>query len=543
LILTDMPTDQVADEFEVVALQPLLLEAAVSSDLDKFVEQSVRIANRHPQLLVALERDLDVHGLKKKHVRETDRHFIEVRTAKLDGLEFELSDRPLACSCTLAEGRPRMPALAVFIFLLLRGWIGGPKGVTFRMLLKESITLHRLLDSLGIDRVPGPSTVLDNINAVGEATQQMILRAQLAVAGEDGLDDMDQCRADSTAVRANSMHPTDSGLMKAFAQRAAGLCERLFKPELPGVPDMRERKEVKAVNEVAEELGKLCRDIGMLSGKRNVATQRKELYEKMYTRVARFERRFAPVLGKARSAVEKAAGQMQLLPSKRCLAETFLQQAAGDLEALVAIAAYSKRRIVEEKQTPAGDKIYSVSDIDAAIIRKGGWQDVLGYKPQLAFSGKGLVTAILVPAGNAADNGQLPELLVAVERNIGKLPRSFTFDDGYTNGAVRDHYIGRGVEVFSYAGANGRHVIGKETYDREDYRVARRARSAAESNIYTLKYGYDFRTVMRRGIEEVRSEMLGKVLAYNMRRLVTMREEKRRAEQMQAVRGEQSLAA
>lgn len=301
-----------------------------------------------------------------------------------------------------------MPALAVFIFLLLRGWIGGPKGVHYKMLLKESVTLYRLLDSLGLHKVPGPSTVLDNINAVSEATQQMILRAQMAVAIEDELDDLDACRADSTAVKANSMHPTDSGLMKAFAQRASRLCETIFKLKLPGVADMRKGKDVKAMIEVADDIAKLCRDIGMLSGKRNVATQRKELYVKMYTRVARFKRRFTPVLGKMRASVEKADQQMHLLPSKKCRAQSILQQATADIKALEEIAVYSKKRIVDEKQTTSSEKIYSVSDIDSAIIRKGGWQDVLGYKPQLAFSGKGLVTAILVPRGNAADNGQLP---------------------------------------------------------------------------------------------------------------------------------------
>ncbi|MEZ5330098.1 MAG: hypothetical protein R3F19_34050 [Verrucomicrobiales bacterium] len=69
-------------------------------------------------------------------------------------------------------------------------------------------------------------------------------------------------------------------------------------------------------------------------------------------------------------------------------------QAESDIEKLVIIAAYSRKRIVEEKQTSSGDKIYSIADIDAAIIK--GWQDVLGYKPQLAFTGKGLVSAILV---------------------------------------------------------------------------------------------------------------------------------------------------
>ncbi|MEZ5324111.1 MAG: hypothetical protein R3F19_03505 [Verrucomicrobiales bacterium] len=77
----------------------------------------------------------------------------------------------LECSRTLEEGRPRMPALAVFIFLLLRGWIGGPKACITRYCSKNQ-SLHRLLDSVGMHKVPGPSTVLGNINAVSESTQQ-----------------------------------------------------------------------------------------------------------------------------------------------------------------------------------------------------------------------------------------------------------------------------------------------------------------------------------------------------------------------------------
>ena len=541
-----MSPEQDPENPAIFSPQPLLFEAQINSDLDKFVEESVKIAIRHPDLLAAVEHDLDVQGLKKKHARKTKQHFIQTRNAKLDGLDIDLPAEPLECSSTLEEGRPRMPALAVFIFLLLRGWIGGPKSVHYKILLKESITLHRLLDSVGMHKVPGPSTVLDNINAVSESTQQKILCAQLAVAEEDELDDLTSCRADSTAVKANSMYPTDSGLMKAFAQRAAGLCERLFLLKLPGVIDMRGRKDVEKVCALAEELGDLCRDIGMLSGKRNVSTQRKELYLKMFTRVARFERIFKRVLEQARRAVDKANRGMQLLPFKKSQADANLLQAESDIEKLVIIAAYSRKRIVEEKQTSSSDNIYSIADIDAAIIRKGGWQDVLGYKPQLAFTGKGLVSAILVPAGNAADNGQLPQLLTAVEVNTGKLPRSVTVDDGYTCAAVRDDYLKRGVEIFSYAGANGKRVIGEETYNSEGYQAARRERSAAEANIYTLKYGYDFRVVMRRGLQAVRNEMLGKVLAYNMRRLVSLREEQRRAEQLRAIKdaqGERSLAA
>ncbi|MEZ5329051.1 MAG: hypothetical protein R3F19_28735 [Verrucomicrobiales bacterium] len=152
-----MSPEQDPENPAIFSPQPLLFEAQINSDLDKFVEESVKIAIRHPDLLAAVEHDLDVQGLKKKHARKTEQHFIQTRNAKLDGLEIDLPAEPLECSRTLEEGRPRMPALAVFIFLLLRGWIGGPKSVHYKILLKESITLHRLLDSVGMHKCPAPT--------------------------------------------------------------------------------------------------------------------------------------------------------------------------------------------------------------------------------------------------------------------------------------------------------------------------------------------------------------------------------------------------
>jgi hypothetical protein len=108
-----------AIESKISQLHSLLIEAPVSSDLDKFVEESMKTAKRHPKLLEAVERDLDVHGLKKKCIRQADRYFIEARNAELEGLGFKLADELQACSCKLEEGRQRMSALIVFVFLLL----------------------------------------------------------------------------------------------------------------------------------------------------------------------------------------------------------------------------------------------------------------------------------------------------------------------------------------------------------------------------------------------------------------------------------------
>ena len=74
----------------------------------------------------------------------------------------------------------------------------------------------------------------------------------------------------------------------------------------------------------------------------------------------------------------------------------------------------------------------------------------------------------------------------------------------------------------------------RQEWESEAYTVARDDRSAVESLMFTLKYGFDFGRVARRGLEPVRAELLEKVLAYNFCRLAACRRAARDAAQAAA---------
>ena len=57
-----------------------------------------------------------------------------------------------------------------------------------------------------------------------------------------------------------------------------------------------------------------------------------------------------------------------------------------------------------------------MSDPDAGFIAKGQRVPVIGYKPQLARSGAGFITGLLLPKGNASDSGQLVPMFDEVVR-------------------------------------------------------------------------------------------------------------------------------
>jgi hypothetical protein len=61
----------------------------------------------------------------------------------------------------LGTGRPPTEAYIVYLFLTLRGWVGGCKDQQARLLLEESITLKLWLEHLGL-QVPLASTLSEN---------------------------------------------------------------------------------------------------------------------------------------------------------------------------------------------------------------------------------------------------------------------------------------------------------------------------------------------------------------------------------------------
>jgi IS5 family transposase len=107
-------------------------------------------------------------------------------------------------------------------------------------------------------------------------------------------------------------------------------------------------------------------------------------------------------------------------------------------------------------------------------------------------------------------------------------------DDGYASAKGRDDVRAMGVTTISISGAKGKKITDPEDWVSERYRNARRNRSAVESLMFTIKNGFEFGEVGRRGIDEVRAELTEKVLAYNCCRIILMkqRREKRRQEEM-----------
>jgi hypothetical protein len=282
--------------------------------------------------------------------------------------------------------------------------------------------------------------------------------------------------------------------------------------------------------EQLEELRRMSQQIHFLNGKARGAAKRKKVYFQLLRRVRRLRKRLLRDLESVRRNLECRA---DLLPSRRLVGEEALCLIAEDLAALEQAANVCERRVMAEEKVPVAEKIISLSDSDASFIVKGGWNTVVGYRPQLARSGSGFVTALVLPRGNAADSRHLVAMVKEQITNTGVIPSMASADDGYSSQEGREEVLGLGVKVVSISGAKGKKLIEAQQWKSQPYRQARAERSAIESLVFTLKEGFEFGEMARRTHENVLAEMLEKVLAYNIFQIIRLRKKLSEPEEME----------
>lgn len=188
-----------------------LISPVPATDFRDYLDELDELVGFAPEIVGEIEKDLDSHARKKKHLRLEDRKFFESRTGELPKLDIAERNIP-AEELDLAVGRPRMPGYTVFVFMMLRGFLGSLSSKPARRFLLESMSLDCFLRCREL-KMPGWTTILENVDAVSPATRELILDRQIEFVFKEGLDDFEELTIDSTAVKANSCWPTDGKIL------------------------------------------------------------------------------------------------------------------------------------------------------------------------------------------------------------------------------------------------------------------------------------------------------------------------------------------
>lgn len=486
------------------------------TDFRDYLEEIECFALSHPDVIASIEADQNQIALEKKLLREADK--AASTTPDLPDLQVE-ECQPSAKTSTLQTGRPRTSAFLVFILYMLRGFLGSVTDKQAKRLMSESLSLHHFLLKHQL-HLPAGTTMIEHTNLVSKTTQELIFKRQIEDIFNEGLDDFKELTIDSTGVIADSAWPTDGKTLIGLITRIYRVGRKLSKFELTNFVSGHLPRWINELNAIEFA-------INLAGGKKGANRKRKKLYRKLLQKAEK-------AINALQKEFEKKAQFIPvhcLLPSQIQQTERIVAQLCNDLSDARCVLDYTHKRIFEGQTLPAREKILSLSDGSAAYISKGGREPIIGYKPQVTRSANGFVADLTVPEGNAADSAQFVPCIQSAMARTEVIAEIVSSDDGYSSKDGKETLETSGVKIVSISGSKGKKITDPEDWDSEPFRQARNDRSAVESLMFTLKDGFEFGRLSRRGIDAVRSELTSKVLAYNFCRKIDIRQ--RQAEQLQ----------
>lgn len=186
------------------------------------------------------------------------------------------------------------------------------------------------------------------------------------------------------------------------------------------------------------------------------------------------------------------------------------------------IIAQSERRVLGGEAVPAGEKLVSLFEPHADIIRKGGREVHYGHKLNLITGKSGLILDIVVEAGNPADAERFLPMLDRHIISYGAPPRQAASDGG---DASLDNLKGakaRGVDDVAFHKKRGL-AVEDMVKSRWVYRKLRNFRAGIEAGISCLKRAYGLARCTWRGLDHFKAYVWSSVVAYNLTLLARLK--------------------
>lgn len=396
------------------------------------------------------------------------------------------------------------PAELVVALFIARHFYDNCYGDRGYSMLCENNSLHQFIGRLGIGKFPSRNTIHEQISALSEKTLKLFHQAVLNCVKACGLDDFAAIIIDSTAIKADSSWPVDSELLKNLSAKTMENIQRVHDK----LPCLERRKiPLKRLQNYCDDMSKLNFEISMFKGKKGAKKMRRNSYtQELLPRCRKFMARLEKVLPK----IKQHCGSVTVLT---------IDESLSRFTDKVLMVEHRFNMAPEDYDTKTARKIYSMSDDDAAFIKKGGRETVFGYRPNFAFSANGFLTSFTLESGNTSDSKAFTNCLVENEKMTSETAMMISVDDGYSSAANLDYALEKGAELVSISGSKGKKLLGEEIYETENYQLARNIRSISEAGISKLKNYHNLERFTVCGLKRVRQETLISAIGFNLEKL------------------------
>lgn len=365
----------------------------------------------------------------------------------------------------------------------------------------DSLSMRRFL-GLELGQVLSKSCIHENVSRVKDTTWQLFNELLKEYAYQEGLEDGEIIRADTTTTETNIHFPTDASLLNDTI--------RILSRSMRDARSVVGKKRFVYIDHRRRSKKKLYR----INNSRCEEARHPEYLELM--RITKETLQNATeVLSVLKAALVTSAEDVVRLTRCKKELETYIPLGKRALE-------QARRRIVHKEKVPAADKLVSLFEPHTDVIVKGQRDTVFGHKVSIVTGASGLLLSVSVLDGNPADSNLVPDMLAAHKASFGKTPKAMAFDGGFASTANRDLLKNEGVKELTFS-KNGNMTLKSLASSRAMHRLLMNFRAGIEGCISFLKRVFGFDRIYDKGLSSFKAAIQCATVACNLTLLARLR--------------------
>ena len=179
------------------------------------------------------------------------------------------------------------------------------------------------------------------------------------------------------------------------------------------------------------------------------------------------------------------------------------------------VISQTERRVFHNETVPATEKVVSLVEPHADVIRKDNRNTLYGHKVAVSTTSSGLVLDVAISKGNPADATLALPIAHRLKHHYGLIPDAITMDGAFASKNNLESLKSLGINNVCFAKKRGIDVLDMVT-NNQMYRTLRNLRAGVESIISRLKRVFWLVRYMWKGDAGYISYIHGGVLAANL---------------------------